>query len=149
MPAVETTSPPGAVILMSGAPPVPGIFSCLTFSPLATVKVTRSAEAVAVYCSQKRLGLQPSISQTVGQCPHRRPPPGCRPANEPQADIPRLPTMPSAPMQNGLSPAMQALTCPASSNLRAPTCDHPFTPPSIDMPGTGTLTPPANAMKSG
>ena len=47
VPAVERTSPPGAVILMSGAPPVPGILNCLTFSPFATVNVTRSAEALA------------------------------------------------------------------------------------------------------
>src|SRR3954469_24855012 len=150
VPAVERTSPPGAVILMSGAPPVPGILSCLTVSPLATLKVTRSAAALApVKTSQNLLRLQPSISQTVGQWPHNRPPPGCRPPNEPQADIPRLAAMPSAPMQNGLSPAMQAFTCPANSNLRCWTCDQPFTPPSMDMPGTVTRTPPANARKSG
>src|SRR3954447_14821510 len=149
VPAVERTSPPGAVISMSGAPPVPGIPSCLTVSPLATLKVTRSAAALALGVSQYLLGLQPSIGQTVGQWPHNMPAPGCRPANEPQADIPRLPAMPSAPMQNGLSPAMQAFTCPANSNLRFATCDQPFTPPSIDMPGTVTRTAPANARKSG
>src|SRR3954462_4185196 len=113
VPAVERTSPPGAVILMSGAPPVPGILSCLTVSPLATLKVTRSAAALApVKTSQNLLGLQPSISQTVGQWPHNRPPPGCRPPNEPQADIPRLPAMPPAPMQNGFDTAGEAVPVP-------------------------------------